>query len=750
LVVVGIEGRELINLSFVSRNWRRSSCAEQTLARRETVCFHTKLSSTETTLGIGLRIVMHDDGNIKAVEPVLDVLSEVAWNKGIRKGAWGDSFTHWLPLALDARHAQKALPLAEKAIAGVLGATTFEPWMVLAVLPQAMNSFVVSLMESCKDGVRRHASEKALWGYCSLHHLLLALAKKHIRIRQLADRLVSRFLDSEASRTKEECADLGQLLMLLAVAPRSWKELAPSLLQEAFARNVLWIDREKPKPLHAMSAQEWFDATLTSKRLLMFQAFFLRQNVDLATYNLRFGQPTEAQQSELVRTARGILKVTTWNDFYRRVSVVRPESDIAMMLAAVDRSARCGYHGGGKGKGKGKGKGGRIGWIARIKALATASIPMMAAEERLFLQREAAFFKSTPQNPPAKKLAPPAAPKAAAAPWGKKNHWKAEEPAATKLAAPAAPKAAAAPWAKKNPVKAEEPAAKELAPPAAPKAAVAPWAKSTATPLLVPAPEGPPTPSTVPGTPEIAPATPLLVSAPKVPSETVLATPLPVPEPKVPSTPSTVPGTPETVPASPEPEKVTSSTTSTLSADAPVFIPGGSWPHNQQDTAAEEAAAPAAEAPEPPKAEEAEPAAQVSANPVAATAEKVPEVPVEPEVVKEASGKEEPTVIKAQLAPVKKPDVEFKWSSKRVARAQTKEPEVKAVHTKNRFECFEEELPSHEELKKRRRNVMKKLREATALEKKAELTAEEEAKVARVAALEREADELALLLESSE
>ena len=56
-----------------------------------------------------------------------------------------------------------------------------------------------------------------------------------------------------------------------------------------------------------------FDATVTSKRLLMFQAAFLRHTPPpadaLATYAARFGQPTEAAQAALLTAARSILKV---------------------------------------------------------------------------------------------------------------------------------------------------------------------------------------------------------------------------------------------------------------------------------------------------------------------------------------------------------------------------------------------------------------------------------------------------------
>merc|ERR1719282_1845862 len=79
----------------------------------------------------------------------------------------------------------------------------FEPWMALAVLPQLMNSFAVSLMNA-KDGVTRHSSEKALLGYCSFHHMLLALAARHPCIAQVAEDKLSSFIRSEDGRHKSQ------------------------------------------------------------------------------------------------------------------------------------------------------------------------------------------------------------------------------------------------------------------------------------------------------------------------------------------------------------------------------------------------------------------------------------------------------------------------------------------------------------------------------------------------------------------
>ena len=38
-VVAFLEGPQLVNLAFVCRDWRRAACADQALARLETVCF---------------------------------------------------------------------------------------------------------------------------------------------------------------------------------------------------------------------------------------------------------------------------------------------------------------------------------------------------------------------------------------------------------------------------------------------------------------------------------------------------------------------------------------------------------------------------------------------------------------------------------------------------------------------------------------------------------------------------------------
>jgi len=417
-----LDGPGLLVFGQVCRAWRRAAVRAQLLARRETRCYFTKQASAEAILGVGLTAQWHSDGNLRRVDVVLDVLSAEAFDAGVRRGAYGEEFDDFLPLALEPRHFQRARPRIEAAIAlvatqGQRGAA-FAPWMALTVLPAAMNAFVVSLMQQGEKAGRipRHASERALWGYCSLHHLLLALAETYPDLKAIAAGLVKNFVASPASRTKASCPDLGQLLVLQTLAAEPWDKLAPPLLAEAMARNVMWVEREvncyrEDYRAKMLTREGWFQRTLTSKRLLMFQAAFLRHTPRpedaLATYAARFGQPTEAAQAAVLKAARSILKVNSWRGFFPMFGLPVPArldaSVDALTAASVQRSEECGYTGAQRKPAKAHG-----GWKARLERAAKALRP---AEPRVDRWQGAAatavtlFAAPTPAETPA---APPA------------------------------------------------------------------------------------------------------------------------------------------------------------------------------------------------------------------------------------------------------------------------------------------------------------------------------------------------------
>ena len=134
-----------------------------------------------------------------------------------------------------------------------------------------------------------------------------------------------------------------------------------AIVDECHVRGVLWTLRAAPLlGIRVVPDQEILSSTLkhrlTSFRLLMFQAHFLRNiarpNAESAQqglhrYHRQFGQPTELQKEELVHATRQILQVDTWAQVYRALRLQPPSpDDLAQQLRqAMVRSAKLGYHG---------------------------------------------------------------------------------------------------------------------------------------------------------------------------------------------------------------------------------------------------------------------------------------------------------------------------------------------------------------------------------------------------------------------
>jgi len=249
----GVDADDVPALMRVCSRWRQLVESRGLLERLQIWCFYTKMSAWQDVLGFGVSAEYHDDGNLKALSTELDVLSLTAFSKfNLRRGVWGEDFEYFLPLVLDGSHAQRSLPILEESLVSLaLGpkaaARRFEPWMALAVLPQLMNSFAVSLMNA-REGVTRHASEKALLGYCSFHHMLLGLASRHPCMAQVAEDKLRNFLRAENGRHKSQTPDLGQLLVYVTLSEGlNWQDVAWAVVEESSVRSVLWLLRDTPR-----------------------------------------------------------------------------------------------------------------------------------------------------------------------------------------------------------------------------------------------------------------------------------------------------------------------------------------------------------------------------------------------------------------------------------------------------------------------------------------------------------------------
>ena len=91
--------------------------------------------------------------------------------------------------------------------------------------------------------LQKHASEKALEGYCAFHHLLLAVAAAYPCVISYARKKVLDFIGSERNRRKDCVPDLGRFIILLSICgpDLSWSDIVRVFLRESFARNSRWI-----------------------------------------------------------------------------------------------------------------------------------------------------------------------------------------------------------------------------------------------------------------------------------------------------------------------------------------------------------------------------------------------------------------------------------------------------------------------------------------------------------------------------
>lgn len=394
--------------------------------RRQAICYHTKASLEDEILGVGFSIESHGrSSDIKGVNAQLDLLSESAFfESGVRRGVWQDDFERWIPLWLCKEHGERAWPrlLSTVHSAATSGKRCLQltptsagmeaRWLAARYLDffgKAMNAFVVNMLkneeptQAARDQDRYrhggggaaeaskqtalHASERALLGYSSFHHLLLVFCERLPMMRHVANEMVANAL--RGNTDKNALPDLGVFLALLTVTDQSWSssQLAWAVLGEALDRNVRWILIEMPylrsfeQPVSDIRADqickpeamlaEWATHTTTSRRVLMFQAYFLTQvgrprgahpTTVLSHYNKSLGRPS-ANMVEKLRLACGeITAVSDWPAFFARIGLALPSQvQVATRLRnAVVNSRTKGYHGGG-GHGRGQHQGGRGG-----------------------------------------------------------------------------------------------------------------------------------------------------------------------------------------------------------------------------------------------------------------------------------------------------------------------------------------------------------------------------------------------------
>merc|ERR1719244_1917873 len=132
-----------------------------------------------------------------------------------------------------------------------------------------------------------------------------------------------------------------------------WRDIAGLFVIESFTRRVKWLVKQPKYAKYDTTAflpdrvQDSFEASKTSRRLVMFQVWFSRSNAieTLQSYNQRLGRPRSELRDGIVAKTKWILKCSSWQQYLQELRVVIRDQDIPEMLQfAVFNSAQMRYH----------------------------------------------------------------------------------------------------------------------------------------------------------------------------------------------------------------------------------------------------------------------------------------------------------------------------------------------------------------------------------------------------------------------
>eukprot|EP01065_Artemidia_motanka_P029317 TRINITY_DN35458_c0_g1_i1.p1 TRINITY_DN35458_c0_g1~~TRINITY_DN35458_c0_g1_i1.p1 ORF type:complete len:994 (+),score=247.37 TRINITY_DN35458_c0_g1_i1:72-3053(+) len=247
--------------------WRNVAAAPEFWEAQELQCFHEKIGPDEDTIGVG--VLAEGRGKLATLAVSFDALSLTAWNGGLRRAAWKEPLTHWLPLYVSADHAHRARDLLlervreiaalgrEREDEGPYGPDAHLPPRIFMELrrrgapPSATDAVLVipemmhQLMKQVVHG-DRHASLKLLKGYFVLHRLFLHCCDLFPAIREAVDETLKEFMSSAEYRSKERAPWLAYILQLVTVSNIGWEEIGDTYLEECYARNAQFTLKRHP------------------------------------------------------------------------------------------------------------------------------------------------------------------------------------------------------------------------------------------------------------------------------------------------------------------------------------------------------------------------------------------------------------------------------------------------------------------------------------------------------------------------
>lgn len=338
--------------------------AEEQLFEENATCFFTQKTHSEAALGLGISFQKDvRTGRIQNVRCVPDVISLNAFKGYNVKEAWGQAFSHWMPLFLQKSGADRSLHLAQRSLSAIYAGNPneFQPFMALDFYPRLMTHLAVSFAQSDEGG----DAIRALRAYAYLHRLFLEFLQKNPSLITSARDIVQGFLDDPSKRTMEACNAIGLLVIYVGFTGHTWAELAPAYLGEAFDRNAQRVIKKYPE-LDSTEPNPRIDATRVSKsftassgsgwKFLMAQLLFNRIFVSPSGSSIPFlcnqydkcwSLLPPATEELLLKEKKSIVAVNSFSSLYENIGVPYPgdEKMIDVLRQSVINSRKKRYHG---------------------------------------------------------------------------------------------------------------------------------------------------------------------------------------------------------------------------------------------------------------------------------------------------------------------------------------------------------------------------------------------------------------------
>eukprot|EP00434_Breviolum_minutum_P033586 symbB.v1.2.029722.t2/scaffold3287.1/size59763/9 len=369
-------------LSEVSKGSSSASETSEVAVDSNICCWSTGKLYTEAMLGVGIRREKKNLGT------AAELLSKEAFDGGLRQNTDlkfvtspqpkqvqlqkdKSTFEFFLPVWINYAHAagqqtwQSVLMKQVKIIAKMAFDVADEEEAILEVFPRLINQMIVEMM---KPDASKSAAIATFEALCNFWRTFRWLVDTRVKLRKMVATRLMGFVKEENNRHKDQCPDLGALLVLFTVlqgdasCPKR-EDFLNHYVDENSLRWVMWWQRSGTKP----EGVPVFQATQVSREILMFQMTVIEvvigdvpktlQEMELS--NCKMPERLERLQQEWRQRKAS---VNNWGAYFKCLGVAQPQfgSTAEWITSCVRRAEAKGPKYGGAGQ-DGKGKGGKGG-----------------------------------------------------------------------------------------------------------------------------------------------------------------------------------------------------------------------------------------------------------------------------------------------------------------------------------------------------------------------------------------------------